>query len=48
LVLVTDPEPTQEQRQEAAQLLNRDDMPPPTAEEVDQLVAALKRARERP
>jgi hypothetical protein len=48
VVLVTDPEPTQAEREEAAKLLNRDDMPPPTADEVDQLVEALKRARKKP
>jgi HAMP domain-containing protein len=39
------PEPSQEEREEAAKLLNRDDMPPPTADEVDSLVEALKRMR---
>jgi hypothetical protein len=46
VVLVTDPEPTQAEREEAAKLLNRDDMPPPTADEVDQLVEAVEEGPE--
>jgi hypothetical protein len=42
---LSDSEPTQDEREEAAKLLNRDDMPPPTADEVDDLVEALKRMR---
>jgi hypothetical protein len=40
---LSDSEPTQDEREEAAKLLNREDMPPPMADEVDDLVEALKR-----